>query len=357
MAAPTRAQMPAPAPSMNALADLPDAACELTGSVSSDATAFHASISSSTFGPAIAVDADRTQPMNVSGQQLSTCPVKLDFSTVPLLLSASDDPAHEFVDASEFTPASDGKGRSNVQDRSPRDASGSTQQQAFTHPAPDPDSKSSLSEKTLRRSKRADFNRDIYYRNKLEFSLETGWLPINIPFVFDFLVGSAYTTWPLHYTMVPNIASIRWHVDGIGGPSILRGNTDFTFSGSYTAIPRGAETRYFAFDYGIRQNFVQPRWRIVPYFEARGGVGDINAKGPYGVPYAQGQDLTFTLMMGSGARYNFNPRYSIAAGMTYMHVSNAYLSQPRYEDLGINVYGPIVGINMRIGRPKQTSVR
>jgi hypothetical protein len=157
--------------------------------------------------------------------------------------------------------------------------------------------------------------------------------------------------------MVPNIASIRWHVDGIDGRSILRSNTDFTFSGSYTAIPRGAETRYFAFDYGIRQNFVQPRWRIVPYVEARGGAGDINAKGPHGVPYAQGQDLTFTLMMGSGARYNFNPRYSIAAGLTYMHVSNAYLSQPRYEDLGINVYGSIVGINMRIGRPKQRSVR
>jgi hypothetical protein len=365
MAAPTRAQMPAPAPSRNALADVPDAACELTGSASSYATASHASISSSTFGPVIAstfgpviaLDADGTQPMNASGQQLSTCPVKFDFLTVPLLLSASDNPARKLVDASELTPSLDGKGRSNVQHRYPRNASESTQQQAFTHPAPDPGSKRAPSDKTLRHSKPADFNRDIYYRNKLEFSLETGWLPINIPFVFDFLVGSAYTTWPLHYTMVPNIASIRWHVDGIGGPSILRGNTDFTFSGSYTAIPRGAETRYFAFDYGIRQNFVQPRWRIVPYFEARGGAGDINAKGPYGVPYAQGQDLTFTLMMGSGARYNFNPRYSIAAGLTYMHVSNAYLSQPRYEDLGINVYGSIVGINMRIGRPKQRSVR
>jgi len=91
----------------------------------------------------------------------------------------------------------------------------------------------------------------------------------------------------------------------------------------------------------------------VPYVEARGGVGDINAKGPYGVLYAQGQDLTFTLMMGSGVRYNFNPRYSVAAGVTYMHVSNAYLSQPRYEDFGINVYGPIVGFNVRLGKAKR----
>jgi len=227
----------------------------------------------------------------------------------------------------------------------------------LTHPTIGQDSKIRPSDKTLRDSKPADFNRDIYYKNKLEFSLETGWLPINIPFVFDFLVDSAYTTWPLHYTMVPNIASLRWHIDNIWGRSVLRGNTDLTFSGSYTAIPRGAETRYFAFDFGIRRNFVQPRWRIVPYFEARGGVGDINAKGPYGVSYAQGQDLTFTLMMGSGARYNFNSRFSFAAGLTYMHVSNAYLSEPRYEDLGINVYGPIVGINMRLGKEKRRPAR
>lgn len=210
---------------------------------------------------------------------------------------------------------------------------------------------------SIPRPKLPDFNRDIYYRNKLEFSLETGWLPNNIPFVFDFLVGSKYSTWPLHYTLVPNIASLRWHIDNIWGRSILRGNTDMTFSGSYTAIPRGAETRYFAFDYGLRHNFVQPRWRIVPYFEGRGGVGNINAKEPRGVEYAQGQDLTFTLMMGTGARYNFNPKYSVSAGMTYMHVSNFYLSEPRYEDFGINVYGAIVGVNMRLGKAKQSVVR
>ena len=222
----------------------------------------------------------------------------------------------------------------------------------LAHPTLGQDSTVQPAEKTLRDSKKRDFNRDIYYKNKLEFSLETGWLPNNIPFVFDFLVDSAYTSWPLHYTMVPNIASLRWQIDNIWGWKFLRGNTDFVFGGSYTAIPRGAETRYFAFDYGIRRNFIQPNWRIVPYFDARGGVGNINAKGPDGVLYAQGQDLTFTLMMGSGARYNFNPRYSVSAGMTYMHVSNFYLSEPRYEDFGINVYGPIVGLYMRLGKEK-----
>ena len=204
-----------------------------------------------------------------------------------------------------------------------------------------------------REFRRPDFNREIFYRNKLEFSYEVGWLPLNIPLIFDVFVGSPYTTWPLRYTLVPNIASLRWQVDGIHGPLFLRGSTDFTFSGSFTAIPRGPETRYPAFDFGIRRNFIPRNWRIVPYYEMRGGVGNIDAKGPDGVEYAQGQDLTFTYMMGAGARYDFNPRWSVEAGATYMHVSNAYLSQPKYEDFGINVWGPIVGFNVRLGKPKQ----
>ena len=225
------------------------------------------------------------------------------------------------------------------------------------YPALGKDPGTRLVRKTPLMPKRPDFNEDIYYRNKLEYSIESGYLPINIPFVFDILVNSPYTQWPLHYTLVPTVASLRWHVDGIWGRSILRGNTDVTFSGSYTAIPRGAETRYATFEFGIRRNFIQPRWRIVPYFDSRGGVGNIDAQGPHGVAYAQGQDLTFTLKMSSGARYNFNPRYSILAGILYMHVSNLYMSEPRYENFGINVYGPTVGFNVRLGKEKQRSTR
>jgi hypothetical protein len=141
----------------------------------------------------------------------------------------------------------------------------------------------------------------------------------------------------------------------INGPGILRGNTDLTLTLSLTAIPRGPETHYEAFDLGFRRNFVHRNWRTAPYFEARTGAGFINAQGPHGVAFAQGQDFTFTLMVGSGARYNFNPRYSMAIGCTYMHVSNLYLSEPKYTDNGINVYGPMVGFNMLIGKPKHKS--
>jgi hypothetical protein len=91
-----------------------------------------------------------------------------------------------------------------------------------------------------------DFNRNIYFRNKLEFSLDAGWLPINIPFPLDIFVGDAYNTYPLKYTLVPVIASLRWHLNDVGGPWIFRGNWDLSASASVTAIPRGPETRYFS---------------------------------------------------------------------------------------------------------------
>ena len=212
-----------------------------------------------------------------------------------------------------------------------------------------------------------DFNRDIYYRNKLEFSLETGALPINIPFVFDVFVGGDYSQRPLHYTLVPIFPSLRWQMGDINGPGILRGNTDLTATISVTAIPRGPEKIYGAFDLGVRRNFVHRNWRTAPYFELRLGAGFIDAKEPNGLSLAQGQDFTFTLMMGAGARYNFNPRYSMSFGPEYMHVSNLYLSEqhvcntagflhPCYNN-GINVWGGMVGFNVRLGKPKQTAGR
>ena len=221
---------------------------------------------------------------------------------------------------------------------------------------PEGDSENQPPLERSQRSQSADFNRDIYYVDKLEFSFDGGWLPINIPFPFDVFTGDLYNLYPLHYTLVPILASLRWQVDDVAGPGILRGNWDITFSGAATVIPRGPETRYLAYIMGFRRNFVPPNSRIAAYWDARLGLGDINAKGPDGVMYAQGQDFTFTLNMGSGVRYNFNPRYAISAGLNWMHISNANLSQgngrPNWgiRNYGINVLGPMFGIDVQLPR-------
>ena len=204
----------------------------------------------------------------------------------------------------------------------------------------------------VRKPEPVDLNQSIYYKNRLEFSLDGGWLPINIPFVFDVFLGDRYTKAPLNYTLVPVIASLRWQMDDVGGPWIFRGNWDLTASGAVTVIPRGPETRYFAWIMGVRRNFVPRHGRIAPYFDGRLGLGNIDAKEPLGAIWAQGQNFTFTMNMGSGVRYNFNPRYSISAGLNWMHISNLYLSEPKFANYGINVYGPMLGIDIRLGKPR-----
>lgn len=194
-------------------------------------------------------------------------------------------------------------------------------------------------------SEPADFNREIYYKNKLEFGFDTGLLNNNIPFIFNTLMGDSWDRVPLDYSLVPLTLSLRWHLDDIGGPWILRGNTDVTFSGNYTVIPQGPESYYTSIMLGGRYNFVQPNWRIAPYLEAHVGCGFSDAKGPQGVQYAQGEDFAFTFTLGGGLRYNFSPRYSVSAGVAYMHISNLYLSKDAYN-YGINVYGPTVGVNI-----------
>jgi hypothetical protein len=52
-------------------------------------------------------------------------------------------------------------------------------------------------------------------------------------------------------------------------------------------------------------------------------------------------------------RYNFNSKYAISAGVNYYHISNAYLSEPKFLNCGINVYAPLVGIDIRLGKPRQ----
>jgi hypothetical protein len=95
----------------------------------------------------------------------------------------------------------------------------------------------------------------------------------------------------------------------------------------------------------------------VPYLDGRAGLGDIDAKGPLGVRFAQGQNFTFTLNLGSGLRYNISPRYAISAGLNWMHISNLYLSQPKFLNYGINVYGPMLGIDIRVGKRRRDAAQ
>jgi len=204
-------------------------------------------------------------------------------------------------------------------------------------------------------SDQPDFNREIYYKNKLEFAFDTGWLWYNTPLVLDPIIGQKFAREPgvADYTLVPLNFSLRAQLYDICGPSILRGNTDFSFTGSYTVIEQGPESYYASAMAGVRYNFIQPNWRMVPYLELRGGMGFTDAQQPYEAAHhqpeaGQGQDFTFTFTMGAGVRYNFSPTYSLSAGIAFMHISNLYLSEPKYYNHGVNVVGPTIGLNIAL---------
>ena len=127
------------------------------------------------------------------------------------------------------------------------------QQQTLTSKSPDPEepkaptsachsqTSKSVIDTVVQSPEQPDINSEIYRRNRLDFALDVGWHPVNIPFIYDFAAGDSYNMTPLKYTLVPIIASLRWQVTNVGWPWIFRGNMDFTFSGSITPIPRGPE--------------------------------------------------------------------------------------------------------------------
>ena len=196
--------------------------------------------------------------------------------------------------------------------------------------------------------KKKDLNAAYYYKNKIDISLEGGYLRENVPFMFDFLVGDAYITEFMQYTMVPVFASVDWQMSKVSGPLFLRGAWDATFGGTAASVARGPESKFFGYHMGLRRDFIQPRWRVVPYLDGRVGVGHIDARGPQGVLGAQGQDLVFSLNISSGVRYQLTRHFALSGGVGYMHISNLYLSLPRYANNGINVVGAMVGVHMRL---------
>ena len=77
-------------------------------------------------------DAARAKYYNLeaAGFQSLTCSVKFDFSTVPLLPSASDDPTRKLLERTLFIFALDGKGRPSVEHHFPDEATEEAKQQA-----------------------------------------------------------------------------------------------------------------------------------------------------------------------------------------------------------------------------------
>ncbi|HEV2699089.1 MAG TPA: hypothetical protein VGU90_13920, partial [Terriglobales bacterium] len=107
--------------------------------------------------------------------------------------------------ADSTVPPTSSDGLFTARERLPEPNASLKESPATLDSSPGEASSVELSNVRSQESKPADFNRAVYYRNKLEFSLEGGWLPINVPFPLDVFVGAAYNSYPLQYTLIPII--------------------------------------------------------------------------------------------------------------------------------------------------------
>ncbi len=146
---------------------------------------------------------------------------------------------------------------------------------------------------------------------------------------------------PNHYVINPHILLVRWQPYRTE-PFF---HTDFTFTRQFEinaeAVPfwRGPEQHYFGGGVGVRLVYGKTGSRFSLYLQGRLVVGAIDSSGP---PYGEGQDLTFNPMGALGVIYQATKHQKVSLGVLYSHFSNAGLSEPERQNVGINTLGPVV---------------
>jgi len=162
---------------------------------------------------------------------------------------------------------------------------------------------------------------------RFELALETAYLfgAINPP--TDYQIGAAFLT-----------GRIRWGV--IRSDSWLRGYHQFYISAIAEPIFSGIENHYFGFNLGMRYNFVQRRFRFIPYISGGVGAGWIDSHPD--IPGGQGQDFTFNILSAAGVSYMVNDHWKIDVGALYQHLSNGGQTDPNPS---LNLFGPQIGLS------------
>jgi len=88
----------------------------------------------------------------------------------------------------------------------------------------------------------------------------------------------------------------------------------------------------------FRYNFVQPGWKLVPYFQLGGGGTVQNLPHSY-----DGKDFNFNLDAAVGLHYFIRPKLALNVEYRFQHISNADLWD---HNIGSNADGPMAGVSL-----------
>jgi hypothetical protein len=167
-----------------------------------------------------------------------------------------------------------------------------------------------------------------FYENRVDLSIESASL------------WGAFSQTAYHH--LPQVLSVRWMLDDLGNPGWRRGNTEFVFSAFHSPILTGRETRFSGLLFGPRYNFVQEGWDWAPFVESRVGFGVTDSTGE---AFGQGQDFILTFTITAGARYLISQHAALTVGAMYQHISSGGLSEPEFENVGLDSVGPHVSFS------------
>lgn len=155
------------------------------------------------------------------------------------------------------------------------------------------------------------------------------------------------TSIPLQLTLAHAVDEVSLD-EQLGG--ILRGYTDFLFRVSGGPITQGQEERFIGMEFGPRYNFVQEGWKLVPFVEGTVGFWFVDSdpvRNAAGEQRGFGQDFNFMFSVAVGARYDFTESWFARGAVVYTHVSNADLSEPKWDNEAFDGIGPQVSLGYR----------
>ena len=132
-----------------------------------------------------------------------------------------------------------------------------------------------------------------------------------------------------------------WMLTTPAGDGFWRGNTELLVSAFGAGIYKGPGSVLAGGTLLLRQNFVQPHARWVPYLQIEAGClySDGYRDATQG---ALGNGFEFALGGGVGLRCLWDERWAAFAEADYRHISNAGLGD---RNLGTNAVGGVVGVS------------
>lgn len=168
---------------------------------------------------------------------------------------------------------------------------------------------------------------NLFERGKYELSLSSG--------VMFSPIGADKGRPTLNYTlsglqlgwMLTDVTHSGWSSGNLEVAGEIIGGAVFNGPGNYLA---GATA-------WARYNFVQPRWRVIPYIQGGAGAEAIDMD-----TTLVGGRFAFNLNIAAGARYMAGENWSINIECLYQHLSNATIYT---HDIGINAVGPMLSVS------------